>query len=244
MDQSKDKIVNMPGTLASNAYQVLRHEVVTASLLPGEKLNISRLCEKYEIGLSPMREALNRLSRDGLVTQMDRQGFRVAPIGVEQLEQITRTRCWLNEIGLRESIIHGDDAWEEGVVLAAHRLSRATRNSDVSGPDRGEEWNSAHRAYHESLICACRSAQLIEYCDQLFDAAERYRHISRIVRPTTGPSNEHKEIMEAAVARDAELAPRLLVEHMKHTTDHVMTWLKEAEADIDGDGQMKRSGKT
>lgn len=242
MIKKPSKIVDISGTLASNAYQLIRQEVVTARLLPGEKLNISKLCAKYEIGLSPMREALNRLSRDGLVVQADRQGFRVSTVGADQLAELTRTRCWLNEIGLRESIIHGDDAWEEGVVLACHRLSRLSNKHEESGPDRGEEWYVAHRAYHASLISACRSSHLIGYCEVLFDYAERYRHISRFVPRPGAPSTEHKEIMEAAVARDVDLAPRLLVDHFQRTADHVMAWLRQAEDEKDEKEIQQSSG--
>src|SRR5512139_2316673 len=136
-----DKVVKGPGTLASAAYVRLRREVMTAQLLPGQKLNIRQLCSRYETGLSPVREALNRLLRDGLVTQADQQGFRVAPIGIQQLDELTRTRCWLNELALRESIMHGDASWEESVLLACHRLLRSPReSSDEDSPLRNVSW--------------------------------------------------------------------------------------------------------
>lgn len=236
MSDRSDKVVKGPGTLASAAYERLRREVMTAQLLPGQKLNIRRLCARYEMGLSPIREALNRLSRDGLVTQFDQQGFRVAPVGIAQLDELTRTRCWLNELALRESITHGDMAWEENVLLACHRLLRLPReSSDEHSPLRNDSWEEAHRAFHASLLAACRSPWLIAFCEQLFDAAERYRHISRIAR-SERRRDEHKQIMEAVVARDAELAVKLLTAHFWATAERARKRLAVLEVDDQNSG--------
>src|SRR5271155_5629741 len=85
------------GTLASSAYGRLRQEIITGDQVPGSRLHIKQLCDRLGIGLSPMREALNRLSAEGLVRQFDQRGFRVAPLNVEDLRDLTRMRCWLNE---------------------------------------------------------------------------------------------------------------------------------------------------
>jgi DNA-binding GntR family transcriptional regulator len=241
------KVLKGPGTLASTAYLRLRGEVMTAQLLPGQKLHIRKLCERYGIGHSPIREALNRLLRDGLVTQTDQQGFRVAPVSIAQLEELTRTRCWLNELGLRQSIANGDAAWEEGVVVACHRLLRLPLRAEVDAPRRDVAWEDAHRVFHRSLLAACGSQWLLTFCDQLFDAAERYRHISRIANPTDAPRHEHKEIMEAAVARDADRAADLLNRHFRNTADRAQEKLilvgKEQTNDDMRGGSIGRSEK-
>jgi DNA-binding GntR family transcriptional regulator len=229
---SANKVIKVPATLASVAYEQLRRDVMTAQFLPGQKLNIRQLCQRYDMGLSPVREALNRLLRDGLVTQTDQQGFRVASVSVEQLDELTRTRCWLNELALRQSIAHGDAAWEEGVVLAAHRLLRLPRDPLSGGsPLRNLDWEEAHRAFHASLLAACRSQWLLAFCEQLFDAAERYRHISRISRQSQRRRDEHRQIMEASVARDVELAVKLLTAHFAATAERARNKLGTLECE-------------
>jgi len=69
------------GTLASSVYDRLRGDILSGSLPPGEKLRTEALRSRYEVGNSPIREALNRLSADGLVTREDQKGFRVARSG-------------------------------------------------------------------------------------------------------------------------------------------------------------------
>lgn len=211
-------------TLASTAYDRLREDIISAQFSPGQKLAIQRLCQRYGMGLSPVREALNRLSRVGLVRQSDRRGFSVTVLDEQHLLELTRTRCWLNEIALRESIAHGDLAWEERSLLAYHRLSRIPRHrSGESGATYNADWEKAHRAFHAALISACGSRWLESFCEQLFDAADCYRHLSRISSIERGQprQDEHKLILDAALARDAGKAVELMNQHFWRTAELV-----------------------
>jgi DNA-binding GntR family transcriptional regulator len=198
-------------TLASAAYGRLRREIIAVEIPPGSRLHTRQLCARYDMGLSPIREALSRLSSEGLVRQSDQRGFVVTQLTRDDLDALTRTRCWLNEIGLRESIAHGDDAWEEAVIVSFHRLSRVPRFIDAA---RNPVWDAAHQTFHATLVAACRSPWLTGYCAQLFDAFERYRNLSAFTaaaRP--GHVDEHRAIMETAARRDADAACYLLRNH-------------------------------
>ena len=118
-------------TRTSAIYERLRRDIIQGTLLPGEKLRIEVLRAKYDVGGTPLREAMNRLSTEGLVTQSEQRGFRVTPVSADELLELTRTRCWINEVALRELIARGGRDWEEQVLLALHRLSRV--------PDRGRQ---------------------------------------------------------------------------------------------------------
>ena len=118
-------------TLASLVYERLLEDILKGKLEPGLKLRLQVLKKDYDVGNSPLREALNRLSENGMVIREENKGFRVAPTSIEELDELIRTRCWLEEIALRECMQNGDDQWEESVVLAFHRLSRvSTANND------------------------------------------------------------------------------------------------------------------
>jgi GntR family transcriptional regulator, carbon starvation induced regulator len=69
---------------------------------------------------------MNRHSTEALVTQSDQKGFRVTPVSADDLLELTRTRCWINEVALRVSIARGNRGWEEQVLLALHRLLRVS----------------------------------------------------------------------------------------------------------------------
>lgn len=215
------------GTLASSAYGQLRQEIITGDQVPGSRLHIKQLCERLGIGLSPMREALNRLSAEGLVRQFDQRGFRVAPLEAADLRDLTRMRCWLNEAALRAAIEAGDGAWEEALVVAHHRLMRAPRASTSADGQRSPAWESAHRDFHTALIAGCGSRRMLEQCEALFDAADRYRHVSRIASADRrDDADEHTQIMAATLRRDAEAAVALLTQHMQQTEVLVLAVLE------------------
>lgn len=216
-------------TLTSLAYRKIRHDVILARYAPGEKLNIKAICDRHGIGLGAAREALGRLSRERLIVYLDQRGFFVAPLNLETLDDLVRTRCWLNEIGLRESITHGDQRWEEQLVLSYHRFSRLPRYvSDAPDAECNPAWEEAHRDFHTSLISACRSQWLIAYTEQLFDAADYYRHLSRVSRSVRRHRmDEHETIMKAALDRNVKLAVDLLDQHFRKTADLINSRLKQ-----------------
>jgi len=205
------------GTLASTVFEQLRRDIVSVQLAPGEKLRIEALRERYGVGGSPVREALNRLSAEGLVWQQDQKGFRVAPVSERELEELTRTRCWINEVTLRDAIEHGNESWEEGIVLSFHRLGRV--KSRLPDNRINPEFERLHRAFHASLIAACRSRWMLNFAEMLFDCADRYRHLAAGVRPNPRRDfeGEHRAIMDATLARDADQAVALLNGHVNRT---------------------------
>jgi DNA-binding GntR family transcriptional regulator len=219
-DRTMDSRPSTATTLTSAVYERLRRDVLVGRLRPGEKLRIEALRTTYEVGASPLREALNRLSAEGLVVQEDQRGFRVSPVSLDDLKELTRTRCWLNEIALRESIARGDTAWEERVVLTHHRLARTPVYSDASSK-LDSEWERRHREFHAALISACGSRWLTAFCESLFDQADRYRYLSVYAHEHRDFVGEHRAIMDAALARNAESAVRQLIEHISKTAELV-----------------------
>lgn len=206
-------------TRASQVANDLRNRIMTGALAPESQLRVQELSFFYDMALSPVREALNRLSSEGLVVARDMRGFFVAPVSEADLDELTRTRCWLNETALRHSMAGGGIHWEERLVLAYHRLSRLSRLAADGSINL--DWNDAHRVFHRALIEGCGSRFLIGYCDQLFVQAERYRYLSRQA-PSASASrrdDEHHAIMDAALAGDADRAVQLLCQHFAVTAE-------------------------
>lgn len=215
-----DRQIGTAGTLASSVYDLMRQDILSGELPPGEKLRVEYLRDRYGVGASPIREALNRLSVDGVVMRVDQKGFRVAEVSVAELDELIKTRCWLEEMAIRESINAGDDAWEEQLVLAFHRLSKTPRSADQVTYAINPDWEVLHRAFHLSLIGACGSRWLVSYCEQLNDLADRYRQLAvRVAYPRRNELDEHKAIMDAAVNRDADSAVEVLMDHYRRTAD-------------------------
>lgn len=215
-------------TLATNLYDRIRADLLDGKLEPGRKLQIEFLCDHYQAGQTPMREALNRLTSDGLVERRDQRGFAVAGISASDLREITRTRCWLEEVALREAFATRSVEWEEQVVLAYHRLSKIPRSLSESEYKENPEWERLHRAFHRALIGGCESRWLINFCEQLADQLYRYRQLSvRRVYPKRHEREEHQAMLDAVVAGDAATAIQLVTSHYQKTADIIL-----ADADL------------
>ena len=226
---------DLPTTLASRVYEQLRLDIVSAALLPGERLGMEALRRRYDVGGSPLREALNRLVSERFVTQLDQKGFRVASVSINELRELTQTRRLINEIALRESIRNGDAAWEEGILIAYHRLLRYPG-------ERGKtpESERLHQEFHCSLILGCGSRQIIQMTQQLFDQAKRYQAVSISTgAPHRDGDEEHRLIMEAVLARDIPRAVQLANDHISLTEKIVLTInkLPDPFAKLAADGQ-------
>lgn len=131
---------NGSATRATSVYDQLRAEVLGGVLEPGTKLAIQALALACDTRATPLREALNRQVADGLVQRRKRRGFVVAPISADDRAEITRTRFWLEEMALRESIKARGKAWEEARVSAHHRLSRTPRSWVSDRFEDNPEW--------------------------------------------------------------------------------------------------------
>jgi GntR family transcriptional regulator, carbon starvation induced regulator len=207
-------------TLTTTVYQRLREDVLAGALAPGQKLRMEALRDRYGAGASPVREALNRLLAEGLVSQVDQKGFRVAPVSIEELRELTTARLWVTRLALREAIARGDVAWEERIVLAFHRFTRAMRRSTSGAPIIGYEVEKHHREFHSALLAACGSRWITDFADMLFDCARRYqrRSLTSAARPRD-IDGEHRAIINAVLARDVELAIKLHDEHIMRTVE-------------------------
>jgi DNA-binding GntR family transcriptional regulator len=215
---------NAVPTIATGLYDRMRADLLAGRLLaPGRKLQIEFLSHHYGAGQTPVREALNRLTSDGLVQQRDQRGFAVAAVSAADLAEITNTRCWLEEIALRKSMAAGSGQWEEELVLAHHRLSKAPRSLDPERFEDNPEWETLHRAFHFALISACGSRWLIGFCEQLADQLHRYRALSvRQTFPHRPVQDEHTALLQAVTSGDADRAVELLTQHYQRTASVIL----------------------
>jgi DNA-binding GntR family transcriptional regulator len=205
-------------TRATNLYDQLRTDLLGGALEPGTKLAIEALAERYATSATPLREALNRLVSEGLVERREQRGFLVAGISAVDLAEITKTRCWLEEIALRESMAAHTPAWEEALVLAHHRLARTPRSLASDHFEDNPEWEPLHRAFHRALIAGCGSRWMLAFCEQLADQHHRYRRLSAPrAFAKRGVKSEHQQLMEAALDGRADEAVALLRQHFERT---------------------------
>jgi DNA-binding GntR family transcriptional regulator len=218
-----------PQTLHARVLQQLRSDIVGCRLRPNERLTLEALRERYDVGWSPIREALMRLEADGLVCFEQNKGFRVAPVSRDMLSDLMRSRIEIETVALRWSVERGSVGWEAELVAAFHRLSRLSKLNGKRSGSISSEWSHEHRAFHRTLVAACGSPTMLSIQQTLFERAERYVALSIMSKaPARNDIGEHEQIMQAALQRNAARAVTLNREHIERTLNKVMRALENA----------------
>lgn len=221
-----------PRTLAHQAYQRIRQDIVRGLLPASSKLKLETLVRQYAVGMSPLREALARLIGDQLVKTEDQRGFWVAPLSLEELDDISRVRNLVENEALSLSIQHADEAWESRLRQAFDNLSEV--EASLSGTEQTlpsdvmDDWERRNQYFHQALIAACGSPWLLKLQDLLYHQADRYRRISlKSSRGKRFVHDEHVAIFNASIERNALKACRLNQEHLMRTYEEVRRAMAE-----------------
>lgn len=213
------------GTRADTTFEQLRADILAGRLKPGARLKFPLLSERYGVGVGVIREALTRLAQQGLAVNQPHLGFQVMPLSRADLTELTQARVEIEGLVFRHSIEEGDMGWEAAVVAAHHKLVR-TPQYDAADPERlSDGWSQVHNEFHRVLLAGCSNARLTAAAAAMRDAAEIYRAWSQQTsrHPDRDPAAEHRNLMELALARDADAAVEALGEHIVKTTEVLLS---------------------
>ena len=220
---------------AERAYRRLRSEILYGDLMPGERLRAAELQDRFSLGLTPIREALMRLSSENLVEVDPNRGSRVSDASLAELTDLMATRREIEKLCLTSAMTHGDTAWEGDIVAALHRLSRTPLPSSTDDREAATQWEAQHRSFHFALVSACQEKWLLRFWNILTDHSERYRkyrllqrQVSPAVPPLRNVNEEHQALMEAVLKRDIPTATQLMQAHLNATEQSVAKLLREA----------------
>jgi len=206
-------------TRTEEVYGRLRADILAGRRQPGERLPFAELTEWYGASMGVTREVLSRLVEQGLVVSEPQVGFRVVPLSVADLLDLTEARGHIEVLAVRLAIEHGNLAWESRLVAAHHALDRTPMMSGDDPALLNPVWTSAHAEFHVALCAGCPNARIKATAANLRDAAELYRHWSVPSRPDDPRDiqGEHRAMLEAAIARDGDRTAALLLAHLRDT---------------------------
>jgi GntR family carbon starvation induced transcriptional regulator len=202
---------------SSVLYNLLRQDLLHGAFAPGEKLAVQALGTRYAMGASSVREALSRLSSEGLVERIDQKGFRVAGLDWAELPILLQTRCQVEGLALRDSIHRRTSAWEDNLVLLVHRLSKEPRSLAADKYVLNPAWEQLHLQLHQALLANCASRWLRQFCASLTDEAYRFRQVAASQSFAKRDEAEHIAIFQASIDGRAEEAVALLEAHYRKT---------------------------
>ncbi|WP_198958844.1 GntR family transcriptional regulator [Candidimonas nitroreducens] len=226
-----DTLLQADLPLAERAYRHIRLAILRCEFAPEQRLRVETLSKQFEISSSPVREALSRLSEQGFVRSIDNKGFRVAPLTIAGIADLTRVRLLIECEALRDSISHGDDAWEARIVSAAHSLARIEQRLGDQAVILDDEWSQRHRDFHQATYANCASPLLDAMVMELFDRADRYRRYSaRHRQAQRRKHSEHQVLMKSILERNVDNSIALLREHIQATERNVTQALQKMAA--------------
>ncbi|WP_399677700.1 GntR family transcriptional regulator [Xenophilus sp.] len=219
-------------TLIEQTYATLRDAIIEGRLAPGSKLRIEHLRVAHQVGAGTLREALTRLVSDALVSAEGQRGFRVAPIAIEELEDITRLRVHIETEALRLSIRHGDAAWRNALTAAYEALSAEER---PIAPGRRRQWEVLNLRFHEALLSGHASPWTLHVLRLLSRHSERYRSYAMGLPGSERDVHaEHREIYELAIAGLEARAALALEAHIWATPHVLLRALREGTVVLPG----------
>lgn len=212
-----DDAADSTRTLIERACGQLRDDIIEGRLAPGERLRVEHLKASYGVGAGTLREAITRLVSDALVVAEGQRGFRVAPMALDDLEDLTRLRLHIEIEALRQSIRRGDAQWRAQLQKAYDELSAFEQ------PLRAEHrrrWEQLNTAFHEALIAGCASPWTLKVLRLLGHHSERYRrHAIGLADGNRNVHAEHQQIFEMAMSGQEARAALALEAHIRATPD-------------------------
>src|SRR5581483_6793914 len=180
-----------------------------------------RLRDSYGTSISTLREILNRLTSEGLVLAEGQRGFEVAPVSVENLQEIAELRLLLECHALEQSFAAGDIDWEGRIVAAHHKLAQMEKRMIDGETVETERWKRFDWEFHQALISAAGSKVLRELHGAVFDKYLRYQVIALSFRGEIA-FGEHRNLLDCALKRDADAAKSLLAVHIQGGVAHAL----------------------
>ncbi len=214
-------------TKADYAYSEVRERIMSGALPHGAVLNQEALAAELDVSTTPLREAMRRLSSEGLVVLGAHRDARVAPLTAAEARSLFEIRQQLDPLAVRLAAERRDDVDRARIREAAASLEPLDAGSGLAALE-------AHRAFHAALYRAGHNDLLIGLLDGLWDKADRYRRAALEAREDSPDDRarvqaEHQAVMAAVLDGDPEAAE----EHMRR---HVANSLGRRAIDVLGGG--------
>jgi DNA-binding GntR family transcriptional regulator len=206
--------------MTQRAYDQLRDDLLNCRFEPGDPLRIGELCKRLEASQGAVREALSRLTSEDLVQARPQRGFRVTPISAEDLRDLTAARIEIEQLCLRHAIAAGDVRWEARIIAAFHQLSRTPALEPGAQRRFDRRFVALHHSFFDDLVSSCDSLWLSRVRQML--QVQELRYHGRSPPPMPGERDlvgELREVMDAAIGRDADRACELLARHMQRSAE-------------------------
>lgn len=218
---ARSNAVQKASPISETGYKQIRSDIIFGRLVPAQKLKLDPLRDRYNVSVTTLREILNRLASEGLVVAEGQRGFEVAPISPADLQELAALRILLECHAIGLAFAGGDMEWEGHVVSAHYKLSQIEQKMKAGVDVVRELWKRYDSEFHQALISACGSRQLMNAHLTVFNKYLRYQMLTLTYRGDVA-AGEHQQLLDAALARDTVAAQRVLRKHIDGGVAHAL----------------------
>ncbi|MBJ3778621.1 GntR family transcriptional regulator [Acuticoccus mangrovi] len=208
-------------------YQRLRLDILNATFEPGTILRQQELAERYQVSRVPLREAMTRLTAEGMLILRPRRGYAVISLEPDQIVEVFELRAVIEE--------------HAGYVAARARTKDDVRRLDAlivamealdpASARYVDDWSSLNYDFHVCLVGSTRRERLARTAAALRDTVEPYIRIeSRLTGDMKHAEREHREIAQAFKAGDATSLAALCRQHVEHTAQRLLRQIRQRSA--------------
>jgi DNA-binding GntR family transcriptional regulator len=223
------KVSQVPeqGTLADVAARRLAQSIVTGELVQGQKLNEAELAESFGMGRGPLREALRHLEGMRLVKRIPNAGARVVVLDRKTLSDLYAVREILEGLACRLAAaqMSDDEIAQLNALLDKHEEQIEKQGGKVYSQSEGD------LDFHYQIVRGSRNQMLMDLL-----GGEQYQLLrmcrfrtSRNAQRTKPALNQHRQIVDALVHRDGELAEMLMRRHIQGAWDSISEMIDKEE---------------
>ncbi|MFJ8076508.1 GntR family transcriptional regulator [Streptomyces sp. NPDC096176] len=223
--------------LRDQVAHALRAALISGELRPGEIYSAPGLAEDFGISATPVREAMLDLAREGLVEPVRNKGFRVTEVNERDLDQYTEIRILIEVPMVRRITRSASREDLEALRPVAEEIVRAAREHDLIG------YLEADRQFHLSLLALAGNDRLVETVGDLRKRSRLYGLTALDERDQLIPSaEEHIELLDLMVARDAKGAEKCMARHLGHVRSLWAEGAREKQEQPAAPGPRRRLG--
>ncbi|WP_250516166.1 GntR family transcriptional regulator [Caballeronia sp. INDeC2] len=192
----------------------IRQRILSGDLAPGEVLRQEALADELGVSRVPIREAITRLTGEGLLTKVPHKGAYVAELSIEEVQETFEIRLRLEPWLFSQAIPHITDA----EIAKAEQLV-----GDMDHADSGV-WGQLNWRLHETLYLPAQRDITLQMLRGLHDRSDRYFRFQVVQVPIREQSHEeHMNLIDACRKRDAELGAKLLEQHVKTAGQQIIS---------------------
>jgi DNA-binding GntR family transcriptional regulator len=214
----------VPGrkSLGQHVFENLKQAIIRGDVAPGDRLVESRLADALDISRTPVREAIHKLEREGLLKRLPKGGFAVMNLSREDIEETFGIRCVLESYAAR---LAAENYGEEELLPLEEKIQEFQKFLDKGQLDELPRINTE---FHSLFYALSRSPKLIKMINDLRDQIFRFRKILLKKDKWAEASNEdHRKMLDAIRERDVNRVERVVKHHIARGQRIVLNALEE-----------------